>query len=361
MRLVVRHAHSGLHVIALLPGLRFRQARAARAQILQQLHNARAKAAAIGSGPSGQCFCQCAGRKVRGGAHGRPLLPARLHVFHKRAVARCVHIRHIGAHELVHHHGAFLHGHAAALQKGGGGAHADGKHYHIRRNGARAGGNAHGARRAADSLNTAARLHAHARLPQLPLHIFGHLRVKGVRHHLWRSVYHRHGKALRHQVFGSLQPDEAGAHHGGAAAAVRLHIGKQAHGVVRRAHAEHARQPGARHIGHDGLGARGNDEPVVAFFKRLPILSGCYRVGGGVHRRHLTARHHLGTRETRVFFRAVHDKLLPRANQPAHIVRQAAACVRDILPLCQYLHLCAAVFPLELCGRLGPRGNAAYH
>ena len=34
VRLVVRHAHSGLHVIALLPGLCFRQARAAHVQIL---------------------------------------------------------------------------------------------------------------------------------------------------------------------------------------------------------------------------------------------------------------------------------------------------------------------------------------
>ena len=52
-------------------------------------------------------------------------------VAHHGAVAGGVDVGHVGAHLLVHHHGALEEVDAGVLQEGGGGAHADGQHHHV--------------------------------------------------------------------------------------------------------------------------------------------------------------------------------------------------------------------------------------
>ena len=143
----------------------------------------------------------------------------------------------------------------------------------------------------------------------------GHLGVVGVRHDLVGGVDDRDGEAARGEVLGHLEADEAGAHDDGRPAAVRLDVGADALGVVGGAHAEYAGEVRARDRGHEGRGARGDDELVVGL-----AAHGAVRAAHGdelrlrVEAGRLHARLHVHAGEALVLGGRVHDELVARAD-----------------------------------------------
>lgn len=92
VRLVIRDAGDGDHIIARLLRLRFGQAGASGVQISCQFHHAGAQAAAVDNILPGQIPGKAASRNIGGGAHGGPLCFSGDAVVHLRAVAHGVHV-----------------------------------------------------------------------------------------------------------------------------------------------------------------------------------------------------------------------------------------------------------------------------
>lgn len=337
------------------------QAGAPGVEGIQQLDHAGAQAAAVEGLVPRQVAGKAPAGDVGGGAHGRPLGFAGKGVMYHGAVAHGVDVGQVGGLFVIHQDGAFEHFEAAALQKRGSRADADGQHHQVRRDGTAVGGNALGFVGAGDALQRRAGEHPHAFGLQLPLDVGGHFGVKDVGHELGGHIHHRDRKALGQQVFGHFQANETAAHHHGAAAGVFIHPVPHGDGIVRRAHTENARQRGAWHIGHKGLGAHGQNQLVIAL--------GLFRAGGGVpqgdglgpgiQRRGLLPGVDLHPGQPRVFPGRIDDEFLPGFDAAAHIVGQAAARVGNILPFGVEHHLGVGLLALEFGGSLGAGGHAA--
>ena len=164
------------------------------------------------------------------------------------------------------------------------------------------------------------------------------------------------------QILRHLQADEAAAHDDHPLQFAGVHLFPQAVGVIGGAHEEHVLQVHSLALGDKGVGAGGDHQFVIALGEDLAGLQvpGGDGLGGPVQAGDLHAGAYLGAGEGHEGLRSVHHQLVPGLDHVAHVIRQAAAGVGDVLPHGQDPHLCVPLLPLQLGRDLRPRRHAAY-
>ena len=131
MGFVIGHCHDADRIISRRLRLFFRKTRSAARQT-RKLHHAGSQHTRISHISAAQRKRQCTPFHIGRGTHGRPLPLTRKTVLHHRTVTRCIHIRHIGRHSVIHQNRSLKHLNPRILQKSCIGTDTDGKDHHIR-------------------------------------------------------------------------------------------------------------------------------------------------------------------------------------------------------------------------------------
>ena len=360
MRLVVRDRQHRDGVVSRFLGLPLGQAGAAAVQA-RELDDAGTQHAWVGLVPSGEDLRQRAPLQIGGGAHRRPLPPAGEPVRHYDAVAGGVHVGEAGAEAFVHKDGALVQFNPAGGQKRRVGADARRQHDQFRRKRAAAGLHRRHPAVAQQLFRPDAGHDADALLLQMPPDVVRHLRIQYVWQKLRGKVEYGHLRALRAQVVRRLQTDEAAADDDGLLHLLGFDVGSDADGVFGRPHFEHALQFHPLDRGDDGRRADGEYKTVVGVGLRLAgqQIFGLHRLRGAVQLDGFPSRMYGDAGERGVFFGRVDDQRVAAFNQPADVVRQAAARIGDVPVFGEQDHIQRSVLPLELGCGFGARRHAA--
>ena len=174
-------------------------------------------------------------------------------------------------------------------------------------------------------------------------------------------IQHKRLNAVCLEVFRNLQTDIARANDNRACNTALSDQITQGNRIFRRTHEKHVFKIHARDRRINRACAGGDHQLVIAeglLFAGSKVHSG-HLLCRAVNLRRLGTDKHLCAGQALVLCRSVNNQLFLLANDVAHIIRQAAAGIGDILALIKNHNLIAAVFAHQLRRNFGTGSNAA--
>ena len=193
------------------------------------------------------------------------------------------------------------------------------------------------------------------------LRIQRHLRIQDIRQDLRREVDDCHADPLRFQVLCRLKTDKSASNDHSFLYIVCLRIIPDPLCIIRSPHRKDAREVFSFYWKFCRRCSDSDHQLIVGTDFLLPCCNifYCDFFSLCIQRHSFLPRPYFHTGQSRIFLGCVHDQFITALDRSAHIVRQPAAGIGDILILCDDSDLRAPVLSLQFCGSLRSGGNSA--